>query len=136
MPFLSWSKDYEVGVKQIDHEHRHLFDLINQYHEQHTRQISPSEIAQLLNRLVAYAEEHFKHEEKLMADIDYPLFDEHSERHNNLISAIFSINEGLSIDMVKASAETLEFIKNWLQNHILKDDINIGNYLRQKPHVD
>jgi len=136
MAFLPWSKDYEVGVAQIDSEHRKLFGLLNEFHDHHDKVVSRIDIANLLNRLVAYAEEHFQHEEKLMRELDYPLLDQHREQHGDLVTGIFSINERLVTDKAKATAETLAFLKNWLHHHILEADLNIGNFMRQKPHLD
>ena len=132
MTFLSWRKDYEIGVPQIDSEHRRLADMINAFHETYLRGASREEIPHLLNQLIAYAEEHFQHEEKLMSDSGYPRLDEHHALHEELVASIFSINEKFSADRTKAGAEALQFIKNWLLDHIVKHDMDIGDFLRRK----
>ncbi len=106
MAFLSWRIDYEVGVKQIDSEHQTLFNLINEFHDISARGDSSKKTPYLLNALVAYAEEHFQHEEKLMSENDYPLLDQHSKQHSDLVDSIFTINERLESNPAKASAET------------------------------
>jgi hemerythrin len=132
MTFMSWRKDYEVGVPQIDAEHRRLFDLINEFHDTFTQVDARKQIAQMLNRLVAYAEEHFQHEEQLMGDSGYPQLDMHRELHSGLVSSIFAINERLAADTAKASTETVQFLKNWLLQHILKHDVDIAEFLQRK----
>jgi len=132
MTFMSWRKDYEVGVPQIDAEHRLLFDLVNEFHDTYARGGTQREIAHLLNRLIAYAEEHFQHEEKLMSDNGYPQLDLHQKLHSELVLSVFAINEGLAADTVKASKETVQFLKSWLLDHILKHDMDIGDFLRRK----
>jgi hemerythrin len=132
MTFMSWRKDYEVGVAQIDAEHRNLFDLINASHAAYARGETQREIAYVLNRLTAYAEEHFQHEEKLMRDNGYPQLDAHHELHSALVLSIFAINERLAADTVMASKETAQFLKSWLLDHILKHDMDIGDFLRRK----
>lgn len=134
MTFMSWRKDYEIGVSQIDAEHRCLVDLINEFHDSCTRGDSLKEIPQLLNRLVAYAEAHFQHEEKLMRENEYPLLDKHSKQHSDLVSSIFAINERFAAKPAEASAEILHFIKNWLLKHILKEDMAIADFLRLKAY--
>ena len=32
MPLLAWKSEYSVGIPDVDHEHRELFDLINDLH--------------------------------------------------------------------------------------------------------
>lgn len=132
MGFFDWSKDYEVGVQEIDIEHHHLFELIDEYYHGHSRRDSRSDIARLLSQLVSYAEEHFRHEEKLMSDIGYPLLDVHKAQHEELVTSIFAIKERLSTTSEKADAEILEFVKSWLHRHIIEDDKNIGNFIAKK----
>jgi hemerythrin-like metal-binding protein len=132
MTFLSWRKDYDIGVAQIDAEHRNLLDLVNAFHDRNAQGATHSEIAHLLNQLVSYAEEHFQHEEKVMSDNAYPLLDQHRELHVKLVASIFEINERFSAQPAKASAETLQFIKAWLLEHIIKHDMDIGDFLRRK----
>lgn len=132
MAFLSWRKDYAVGVKQIDAEHRGLFDLINALHDTQARAGSSRDAARILNRLVAYAEEHFQHEERLMSDSGYPLLDAHREQHSAFVASIFAINERLALDTVRAGAEILPFAKNWLVKHIIRSDMEIAEFLRRK----
>ena len=132
MAFFDWSKEYQVDVEQIDAEHHHLFDLINEYYIGHARRDSDRDIARLLSQLVAYAEEHFEHEERLMSDIGYPPLEEHKAQHTGLITAIFEIKERLSTKSATADAEILAFVKSWLTRHILEEDIHIGDFIRKK----
>ena len=132
MTFLSWRDDYAVGVRQIDAEHRSLFDLINEFHDTHARGHSRKQIAQVLNRLVVYAETHFQNEERLMGENGYPLLEMHREQHGKLVSSVFAINERLASDVDKASIEILPFIKSWLVGHIVNNDMDIGVFLRRK----
>ena len=132
MTLLSWRKDYEVGVSQIDTEHHRLFDLVNVFHENYLKGDGPKEIPRMLNQLVAYAQEHFQHEEDLMSENDYPLLDKHRDQHSELVTSIFEINNRFAADPVKASAETLQFLKNWLHDHIVHDDMDIADFLLRK----
>ncbi len=132
MTFLSWRSDYEIGVAQIDTEHRSLLNLINAFHEKSVQGAGQSEMAQLLNRLVSYAEEHFQHEEKVMSDNDYPRLDQQREQHVKLVTSIFAINERFATQPAKASTETLQFVKSWLLDHIIQHDMDIGDFLRRK----
>jgi len=132
MAFLSWRRDYEVGVAQIDAEHHGLFDLINEFHDTHARGDARKETAQVLNRLVAYAEEHFQHEEKLMSDSGYPQLDKQRAQHSALVASIFEINERLAADTAKGSTQILPLLKDWLVVHIVKSDMDLGDFLRRR----
>lgn len=132
MILLSWQDNYRVGVPLIDAEHQYIFKLINEFHDKHALGNTRSEVLQVLNRLVAYAEEHFQHEETLMRDIGYPRLARQQDLHEKLYSSIFALNEKLSLDAAKVDAETMRFLKNWIVEHILKEDMDIGDFMRRK----
>lgn len=132
MTYMSWRKDYETGVPQIDAEHRSLFNQVNAFHESYTRGDTRKEVSEILTRLVAYAEEHFQHEESLMRENAYPLLERHEALHAALVMTIFSINEGLSGDPAKAGMKTVQLIKGWLVDHILGADMDFAEFQRRK----
>ena len=132
MILLSWRENYQVGIPLIDAEHKYLFSLINEFHDEYRSGDTHRQLLLVLNRLVAYAEEHFQHEEALMQEIGYPRIERQQDLHGKLFSSIFALNEKLSLDGAKADAETLRFLKHWILEHILKEDMDIGDFLRRK----
>ena len=132
MTFLSWRNDYEVGVPLNDAEHHRLFDLVNEFHETYLSGEASKGIPKILNQLVAYAQAHFEHEETLMSENNYPMLEQHRNQHDDLVTSAFAINERLAADPAAASAETLKFAHQWLQNHILHDDMDIADFLKRK----
>lgn len=132
MILLSWQDDYAVGVRQIDQEHRTIFGLINQFHDRYANGESQPQILPLLNWLVTYAEQHFQHEEALMQACGYPGLVHHQALHERLYASIFALNESLSLGNSRVDFDTLRFLKNWLLGHILKEDMDIGDFVRRK----
>jgi hemerythrin len=132
MILLSWRENYRVGIQAIDTEHQYLFKLINEFHDKYAYGDTHRQLVLVLNRLVAYAEEHFRHEEALMQQIGYPRVARQREMHAKLYTSIFALNEKLSLDGAKADAETLRFLKTWIIGHILNEDMDIGEFLRRK----
>ena len=59
MAFLSWRDQYRVEVEHIDQEHRFLFDLINEFHNEYRGGADRRAMEQVFNRLLRYSEEHF-----------------------------------------------------------------------------
>ncbi|MBE0619837.1 MAG: hemerythrin family protein [Burkholderiales bacterium] len=132
MKLLSWRASYQVGVDLIDTEHKYLFKLINEFHDSYAAGNTHKQLLLVLNRLVAYAEEHFQHEETLMQEIGYPRLARQEGMHQKLFSSIFELNEKLSVTDAKVDAETLRFLKYWMLEHILKEDMDIGDFMRRK----
>ena len=132
MDLISWRPEYQVGVRLIDTEHKYLFALINEFHAKHARGNALKQCVLVLNRLVAYAEEHFQHEEALMQTINYPRLQDQKGMHKQLYTSIFELNEKLSIEGALVDADTLRFLKHWIIEHIVKEDTRIGDFLRSK----
>jgi len=134
MSFLSWRDDYLVGVTQIDMEHQYLFGLINQFHDRYRSGGERKDVLAVLSSLVAYAEEHFQHEEALMARIGYPQLAPHHEQHEKLFCYIFELFQKLEKGALSGEAEMLLFLRKWLLEHILQTDMDIGRFLNRRPH--
>jgi hemerythrin len=128
MTFLSWRTDYGVDFPQIDSEHQNLFDLINEFHDKCASGDPHPDSANVLNKLVAYAEEHFKHEEVLMEANAYPRLEHHREQHAVLFTAIFKLHERFAANPSALDAGTRNFLQHWLLDHILKDDMDFRDF--------
>lgn len=132
MAFLSWRNQYRVGVADIDQEHRYLFELINEFHDSHRGGADAQALAQILNRLVQYAEEHFRHEEESMRESEYPLHAEHCALHEALYMTLFRLSEELAAGSLRIDRDTHRFLRNWLVEHILKHDLAFGDYFARR----
>ena len=96
MAFLSWRKEYEIGVAAIDAEHRRLVGLANDFNDALAEGDNSGAGGKMLTQLIAYAEEHFQHEEHLMRENGYPGLDKHQAQHVGYISDIFAVNEKIA----------------------------------------
>ena len=81
---------------------------------------------------MAYAEEHFQREEALVEQAGFPRLPQHREMHEKLVSSIFELNEKVAAGAAMVDAKTMLFLKNWLVDHILKEDMDIGDFIRRK----
>lgn len=135
MAFLSWREQYRVGVTRIDEEHRYLFDLINAFHDEHRGAADGSALGKILNQLVQYAEQHFRHEEAIMKKNKYPAYTEHCALHEELYFTIFRLSEQLGAGSLRVDIETVRFIRSWLVDHIIQHDLQFADYMarKQKP---
>lgn len=130
--FIQWRSKFEIGVRQIDEEHKHLALLVNDFYDLHRSRATSGNLFTLFNELVRYVETHFQHEEELMASSDYPMLLEHKAMHFELAQAIFSLNEKYSKGQGKITDETMEFLKKWLLDHIVEQDMRIGEHIKKK----
>lgn len=81
---LEWNKAYECGNKQIDEQHRNLFDRSNKLL---TAMIDRQETAicqQYIEELICDVSDHFKAEEQIIEQSAYPNVEEHRHIHQTL----------------------------------------------------
>ena len=132
MTFLSWRKEYEIGVATIDAEHRRLVDLANDFNETRAEIDRPGNGVKMLTQLIAYAEEHFQHEEQLMRESSYPRLDKHQAQHSGYFTNIFAANKAIALNPAAANTVVLKVLKQWLLVHVLREDMDFADFLQRK----
>jgi hemerythrin-like metal-binding protein len=122
MALLTWSDQYSVGVNELDHQHQKLMDILNHLHEKTLAEAPKEVIETLAKQLEEYTLRHFAAEEGLMARANYPHADDHHKQHVVLLEQIERFRKFYSSGDIPVSAEVLDFLRDWLANHILEED--------------
>ena len=136
-PFAFTSK-YMTGITLIDDEHRRLFEIIKEtndlIHEEFLHD-KYDEIVRLITELRDYTEFHFSDEEALMTRIQYPGLNAQKRAHSAFIERLVEIDLNDLDEMDDHQQEYLldliQFLLDWLTNHILACDQKIGKYMRE-----
>jgi len=122
MPFLEWKDSYNIGVKEIDIQHRGLFDLVSKLSNTKHKYRDHKFFAVTLDTLMRYAELHFATEERYMLEAGYPKFEEHKKEHTGFIDAVAGLIRDLERHQPGIEQKILEFIHGWYSDHILGTD--------------
>jgi len=122
MPLMTWNKNLEVGVRSMDQQHRKLVDLINALHEAMLEGKANEILGPVLEDLLRYTATHFKDEEALMTRAGYAGRDPHVAEHRALIAEVRKMQDGVRSGKLAISVSVAQFLRDWLQNHILKTD--------------
>ena len=131
---LKWTRDFEIGVEQIDIEHRNIIENYDKLYTMMQIGQAHAYYRELLDFLEEYVNTHFEHEEQLQLRIHYDRFDAHKEHHDKFKARLYNIlkehsKEEISRgDLISISL----FIKDWLLHHILIEDMNIREFLTAK----
>jgi hemerythrin len=135
---LEWKSEYETGVPAIDTQHRVLFDNINRLGKLLDKVlIERAEADYLLKFLENYAEQHFKGEETCMARFRCPAHARNKKEHGEFLNILrFARNQ---YEATSAPREVLlrlhESMVWWINNHILKVDIQLKDYVTPAEHA-
>lgn len=124
-----FTEDCITGIEEIDREHEHLFQVINEaYGLLNTANNHVVMVRGLVKELKKYAAVHFEHEEAYMNKINDPELPRQKREHEAFTKKVNEIyiddlNEEESKKMLE---DLLLFLSNWLYRHILGSDIMIG----------
>lgn len=129
-----WSDSYNVGVEEIDSQHKELVRLLNSLHVSIREHHGSATSREILNQLVDYTRTHFMVEESLMRVACYPEFNAHHKQHETLIQQIRELQDKLDSGIASISFELLHFLKRWLMQHINGDDKQFGAFFLQLSH--
>ena len=123
MAFLDWDNKFKLGVKHLDEHHKILFSLINDLFEKFS-QSDDALILDVVDKLADYSNYHFAAEEKWMKFNGYSEILHHSREHDGFKEIVSGFQADFHNGKKFLSMEILSFLKNWLCDHILKNDLN------------
>lgn len=127
--FYEWTEALSVGVPSIDRQHKVLISLINELHEANEAGRGKAEAKNILKKIINYAKAHFIYEEGIFKRLNYPKTNDHLEAHRNIEIKLADLKENSKDKNFDLSEELMQFLKNWLNNHILKEDMGYSALL-------
>jgi hemerythrin len=136
MAFFDWKDDYSVGISTIDIQHRKMIDLINEVLESIRDGREIQIIREIINDLEQYTVYHFSQEEILFQEYGYNKAKEHGQMHELYVKKIESMKKLASLNEERLSILTFDFLRTWLEDHILKDDIEYVRFIREKEIIE
>jgi len=120
MAFLRWIPELDLGIPEIDKQHRRICDYVNQL-DKIRRSPDQDKLAEVIGDVVDYTMSHFAFEEGLMEDAGYPFAAPHKRVHQLVTRKIGDLKA--RFDQGEDVAEELHgLLSRWLFNHIRNDD--------------
>lgn len=129
MAIVEWREEMSVNNTLIDMQHKHLIGIINRLGEAMQQGKANVVLGGLIDELVSYTVKHFRDEERLFAASAYPHTDKHREKHVALVAKVEEFQKGFAAGRASMSISVLNFLKDWLTEHIMKTDKTYMPYL-------
>ena len=127
MPRLEWNESFSVNVSEIDEQHHRWIDLINKLHDAiMDKKISSKTTDKILSEMIDYTHFHFTFEEEYMKKINYPDLQKHHYQHEFFTKNIIGKLQEERAGGLVLSSEVMRMMMNWLQEHILQEDMKYG----------
>ncbi|MGB9667589.1 MAG: bacteriohemerythrin [Thermosulfidibacteraceae bacterium] len=132
MGFMEWNEKFITGVREADEQHKRLVDLINELYDAMSQGKGSEVIDKILDELAKYADYHFKTEEGLMSKYGYPELEQHKREHEAFTKKVQEFIESRKGGSLTLTMKVMNFLKEWLTNHILGTDKKYGPFLTSK----
>lgn len=124
--------EYFIGIDLIDEEHKQIFAYANEAYELLHEEFTPDKydnISDILEKLREYTKKHFADEEAYMESIHYKRLFTQKVQHQAFIEKLdeFDLEHMQDAeDQDQQIMNILNFLTDWLINHILHVDGLIG----------
>lgn len=132
MALITWTNDLSVKVSQIDTQHKRLVDLINSLHTAMKERKTNEALGGIIDNLVDYAVEHFRTEEKYFDEYGYLKALQHKKEHKDFVNKVAAFKSDFDKGKMMLSMDIMDFLKDWLINHIKKTDMAYSDFFVEK----
>ncbi len=130
---IAWSNFLSVGVAEMDDEHRQFIARVNDLNRAIVEIEDKATVARALDLMLTEAAHHFRHEEQLLAQWNYPETADHTAQHAELTEQFERVVKefaGTDISFVWALKGLR--IKQLLIEHLLDQDMKYRDFLRAR----
>ena len=122
--------EYLTGIELIDNEHRRLFEIADEVYELSKNEFIADKydnVKAVLGELRDYTKQHFAHEEEYMKSINYKKLFTQIIEHKAFVDKLDDLDlESIDETSDEMIQDILKFLTDWLVNHILYNDKQIG----------
>ena len=129
---VEWSKKLEIGIPEIDIQHRRLLDLLNEV-QREAQMAAPSfqALDDVFDALEQYVTTHFHDEEALMQRVGYDFFDHHKQEHLDLVAQVEEKRRAYFRGELDAITMH-QWLLHWLIGHIAGSDTLIATFMAKQ----
>lgn len=120
-----WNENFDTGIELIDEQHKQLVLILNRLAANLANLSTPVILNEIFDELAAYADYHFKTEERIWFDNfkNDEWFTKHEQTHGSFINKVIEIknNQG-NKPLDDVIYDIVAFLSKWLAYHILDTD--------------
>lgn len=132
MDLIKWDDSFSVNVAKIDQQHQKLILMINELHDAMKQGKGKEVLGKIVNGLISYTATHFKTEEDYFNQFGYPETDSHKKEHIAFVQKVSEFKDGFEKGKLSLSIEVMNFLSDWLQNHIKGTDKKYSQFFNGK----
>lgn len=132
MKKLEWNDQLNLGVKQIDEQHKWLVHLTNNLRSAIVSKMENDILLDICRELVDFTDYHFRDEEALMEQHGYDGLASQRKEHDHIRNNIRGFLERLEKGESVAAERLLEALREWLVKHMANSDMRLARHIRSQ----
>lgn len=129
MTLIKWTEEFSLGIEAVDSEHKELIELINGLYDVIQIGADYVQVVELLGEIYSQIAAHFAHEEALMRNNSYSLYNEHREDHETLLDDLREIMDEVSADGSFDTSALSSDLNRWFMDHFHTHDAKLHGLL-------
>jgi hemerythrin len=128
MSLIEWKDEFNLGIEDVDSEHRDLVVLINTLHDSMLAGASPADIVQGISGIYTLVSTHFEREEAFMRETRYMAYAEHKEDHEVLLDDLREIIDQVRSGDSYTEARLSDDLQYWFSEHFRTHDARLHRH--------
>jgi len=129
MDHFVWKDSFNIGVAEIDDQHRLFLDYVNDCYNAACRDSNRAVTDATIYDLKVYAVTHFRFEEGLMKEKGYPGLEEQVQQHRYFESQVAELEKANAEGNNRNIESLMHFLRGWFLKHILEYDQKLAEFL-------
>ncbi len=117
-----WRDEFSVGIPEIDAQHKRMVKFINDLQSAMLSGQGDDALQIIFGELFEYVQTHFDLEEGLMSQAGYPALARHRKEHKRFARKVVALRDKFRGSRLSISVEVLDFLRQWLDSHIMEFD--------------
>ena len=128
MSLIEWSDEFNLGIDEVDSEHRALVALINALHDAMSAGAGRADVIDGISQIHALVAAHFAREEAFMRELRYMAYAEHKEDHEVLLDDLGDMIERARCDGDYDDARLSADLQYWFSEHFRTHDARLHQH--------
>ncbi len=122
MALMEWTEALQLGLADIDAQHKKLVDIINQLDDAIHAGQDVQILGGILGNLLDSAKSHFEFEENMLRGKGYKPYPGHKAEHDALTEKLGFMHQAFVANQAPDNQQVVMFLKIWLEEHIMETD--------------
>jgi hemerythrin len=127
---IAWRDEFEIGLPDVDHEHREMIAMIDRLLASLGPETGVGDILSALGEIHAWIGAHFALEEREMRRLKYIAIGLHKSDHERLLDDILEIMADVESPADYRSAGLEQRLTHWFTEHFRTHDARLHRWLQ------